>query len=240
MQFYNLFTGVMTDQPVTFSNTLTLGGNQSVSTVPLRVYGAIGQNTDLIDLYADKNQAQPGFGFSAVGRFAWGPGGASPQDTFLSRIATQNGHSSDTAGLLITPRLEVAGPIAFGNGATISAPGGSPNQLNVTQDLSVAGALLFTPSGTTITQGASGTQQIAVGSDLRVTRSVVVGTSGGFTSPVTATPQAQMTFSAAPNTLTYAILINTTFMGSTAVGVMALNSTIGSSNTGFVDAIQIS
>ena len=37
MQFYNLFTGVMTDQPVTHANTLTVGGSQGVTSVPLRV-----------------------------------------------------------------------------------------------------------------------------------------------------------------------------------------------------------
>jgi len=151
MQFYNLFTGVMTDQPVTFSNTLTLGGNQSVSTVPMRVYGAIGQNTDLIDLYADKNQSQPGFGLSAAGRFAWGPGGASPQDTFLSRIGTQNGHASDTPGLLINPTLEVTGNVVAGgtisalgynftNGATLTGPAGTPNRLVIKNELQVVNA----------------------------------------------------------------------------------------------------
>jgi len=138
MQFYNLFTGVMTDQPVTFSNTLTLGGNQSVSTVPLRVYGAIGQNTNLIDLYADKNQAQPGFGFSAAGRFGWGPGGASPQDTFLSRLGTQNGHASDTPGLFITPALETSGYIQMD------------------------GSLYFKTSNATIQQGAAASQEVII------------------------------------------------------------------------------
>ena len=117
LQFYNLFTGVMTDQPVTFSNTLTLGGNQNVTTVPLRVYGAIGQNTNLIDMYLDKNQAQPGFGFNGSGRLGWGPGGTAPQDTFMSRIALQNGHSSDTPGLYITPVLEL--PLNTLNGGSL-------------------------------------------------------------------------------------------------------------------------
>jgi len=122
MQFYNLFTGTMIDQPVTFSNTLTVGGNQSVSTVPLRLYGAVGQTTNLLDLYADKNQAQPGFGFNALGKFAWGPGGTAPQDTFLSRIATQNGHAADTPGLLITPAVEIAGNLTINAALLTTAP----------------------------------------------------------------------------------------------------------------------
>ena len=140
LQFYNLFTGVMLDQPVTFKNVLTLGGNQGTSTVPLKVYGAVGQTSHLIDLYADTGQAQPGFGFGAAGNFGWGPGGASPQDTFLSRVATQNGHATDTAGLLIQPYAEVTGPIQatsfqFPNATALSST--APLQLTVNQDLVV-------------------------------------------------------------------------------------------------------
>ena len=109
MQFYNLLTGVMQDQPITSRNALSIGGNQGQTTVPLKVYGAVGQNTNLIDLYVDRTAAQPGFGFSATGTIAWGPGGVAPQDTFMSRIALQNGHSTDTPGLLVTPLLEIAG-----------------------------------------------------------------------------------------------------------------------------------
>jgi hypothetical protein len=142
LQFYNLFTGVMLDQPVTFKNVLTLGGNQGSSTVPLKLYGAIGQTGHLIDLYADTSQAQPGFGFGANGAFGWGPGGAAPVDTNLSRVGTQNGHASDTAGLLVSPYLEVNGNISattylYGNGASITGPGANPLQLTLNQDLLV-------------------------------------------------------------------------------------------------------
>ena len=161
LQFFNLFTGVMLDQPVTFKNTLTLGGNQGSSTVPLKIYGAVGQTGHLLDLYADTGQAQPGFGFGAAGNFAWGPGGVSPQDTFLSRVATQNGHASDTAGLLVQPYLEVAGPIQansyqFANGATLTGPGANPFQLTINQDLVV-------------------NRNATVNQDLRVNRSLGVG-----------------------------------------------------------------
>lgn len=113
MQFYNLFTGAMNDQPVTFSNVLNVGGAQDLGSVPLRVYGAVGQTTDLIDLYTDRNQATPGFGMNAAGSFAWGPGGAAPQDTFMTRI----GGSPDTAGLHITPALNVSGPLSVLGGS---------------------------------------------------------------------------------------------------------------------------
>jgi hypothetical protein len=136
MQFYNLFTGVMTDQPVAHSNSVAVGGNQGLTTVPLRVYGAVGQNTNLIDLYADKTQAQPGFGLSAAGRFGWGPGGISPQDTFLSRIGIQSG-PTDTPGLFIAPSLTVngtltlqAGSLAFSTGQVIGASGTTLTTIN--------------------------------------------------------------------------------------------------------------
>ena len=129
LQFYNLFTGVMVDQPVTFSNLMSVGGSQANTAVPFKLYGAPGQTSHLIDLYPDRTSAQPGFGFSAVGTFGWGPGGTAPIDTTLSRIATQ-GHASDTPGLLISPQLEVNGnilphgSIIFLSGAAVADGGG--------------------------------------------------------------------------------------------------------------------
>lgn len=136
-QFYDLFTGGMTDQPVTFRNGLSIGGNQNVATVPLKVYGAVGQTTNLLDLYTDRTAAQPGFGLSAIGSFGWGPGGAAAMDTFMSRIARQNGHADDTAGILVTPNLEVTGNLVAGS-------------------LSVSGGGLGTIGATRINFGASG------------------------------------------------------------------------------------
>jgi hypothetical protein len=144
-QFFNLFTGVMIDQPVTFSNVLNVGGNQGNTTVPLKIYGASGQTSHLIDLYVDRTQAQPGFGFSATGDFAWGPGGTAAQDTTLSRIGTQNG-GADTPGLLIAPALQINGNLAlhgsitFPSGAAI-ADGGAGGVLNVGVDLAVQSIL---------------------------------------------------------------------------------------------------
>lgn len=141
LQFYNLFTGVMVDQPVTFSNTLSLGGMQGTSTVPLKIYGAPGQTTHLIDLYSDRTNAQPGFGFSAIGTFGWGPGGTAPIDTSLSRIGTQI-LGTDTPGLLISPQLMVNGnilpraSIVWPSGAAL-ADGGTV--VNVSTHLAVQG-----------------------------------------------------------------------------------------------------
>jgi cytoskeletal protein CcmA (bactofilin family) len=146
LQFYNLHTGVMLDQPVTYRNALSVGGNQGLTTTPLKVYGAVGQNTNLIDLYVDRTQAQPGFGLTATGVLAWGPGSTAPQDTYVSRIGTQNGHSSDTAGVLVTPLLEVDGALTVDGTATfkgvITGPGNrlTVPGLDVQGTLTVAGA----------------------------------------------------------------------------------------------------
>lgn len=151
-QFFNLFTGVMVDQPITFSNTLNVGGNQGNTTVPLKLYGAPGQTTHLLDLYPDRSSAQPGFGFSALGTFGWGPGGAAPIDTNLSRIGTQ-GHASDTPGLLVTPQLEVGG------------------------NFILDGSLTF-PSGSAVADGgnpSTGHSLVQIGTDLAVQDNIYVG-----------------------------------------------------------------
>jgi len=142
-QFIDLFTGIMTDQPVTFKNTLTVGGSQGATTTPLKIFGATGQTSNLVDLYPDPTSLNPTFGFAALGGFAWGPGGAGLQDTFLSRIARQNGHTSDTAGLLVDPRLEVhgtvqiLGPLVYENGAQILPEPSTANTLRISLDLVV-------------------------------------------------------------------------------------------------------
>lgn len=127
-QFVDLFTGVMTDQPVTFKNAVAIGSSQGATTTPLSLYGAVGQTNNLINLYPSPASLTPTFGFAAYGQFSWGAGGTALQDTFLSRIATQNGHVTDTAGLLVDPHLEVTGSVqattyAFTNGTTLGTDG---------------------------------------------------------------------------------------------------------------------
>src|SRR5215472_7875803 len=140
----------MVDQPITFKNTVNVGGSQGTTTVPLKLYGAVGQTTHLIDLYQDPTQSQPGWGIAALGAMGWGPSGSGAQDTFLSRIATQNGHASDTAGLLVSPYLEVAGGIGFN------------------------GALNFLSSGASIQQGGAGSLALTFNQDLTVNRDATV------------------------------------------------------------------
>ena len=151
LQFFNLFTGVMVDQPVTFKNTVSVGGGQGNTTVPLKLYGATGQTSHLLDLYVDSTQAQPGWGIAATGVMQWGPGGVAPVDTTLSRVGTQNGHATDTAGLLIQPYLDLAGTMQIDGTLNWKTSGGSISQgaagsllLTVTQDLQVARNLIIT------------------------------------------------------------------------------------------------
>ena len=106
-QFVDLFTGVMTDQPVTFKNATLLGGSQGTTTAPLKLFGVVGQTSALAEAYVSSGAASPTWGVTGIGIQSWSPGSPSAYDTNLSRIALQNGHVSDTAGIFISPRLEV-------------------------------------------------------------------------------------------------------------------------------------
>jgi hypothetical protein len=143
-QFVDLFTGVMTDQPVTFKNNLTVGGNQGAATAPLKLYGSVGQTGNLLEMYPSPASANPTWGLGALGQFSWGLGGQAVQDTFLSRIATQNGHSTDTAGLLIVPHLEIYGSVVS-QGYYFDVGGGlrarNPTEIEVDNTLYVLGGI---------------------------------------------------------------------------------------------------
>ena len=155
LQFFNLFTGVMVDQPVTFKNMLTLGGSQGSTTVPLKVYGAVGQTGHLLDLYTDNTNANPGWGIAAAGQMGWGPGGAAPIDTNLSRVALQNGHATDTAGLLVSPYLEITGVMALD------------------------GSISWKTSSASIQQGAAGSLALTINQDLTARNVTLTGALGG-------------------------------------------------------------
>jgi hypothetical protein len=85
IQFFNLFTGTMTDQPVTFKNTLTVGGNQGVSSAPLRVQGVSAQTANFVEVRLLAADAQPAFIVNPTGTLGWGPGGGTAVDATLSR-----------------------------------------------------------------------------------------------------------------------------------------------------------
>jgi hypothetical protein len=147
-QFVDLFTGVMLDQPITFRNSVVIGGNQGQTQAALSLYGAVGQTSNLLNLYPTTASLNPTFGFAASGAFGWGPGGSLVQDTFLSRIGTQNGHVTDTAGLLLQPNIEVTGSI-FCDGP------------------------IDFPAGGIISDG--GTASVGIGTDLAVQRNLYIG-----------------------------------------------------------------
>jgi hypothetical protein len=234
LQFYNLFTGVMIDQPVTFKNAVSIGGSQGISTVPLRLYGTTGQSGHLIDLYTDPTQAQPGFGFSALGSFGWGPGGTAGQDTFLSRVARQNGHASDTAGLLVQPYLEVMGTV---QATGLTSLGGA----SITGALSAGSAAIsgtLTAGATTITglltvtgnvnayylttsDGSNGVVQARNGS-------LYLRSSGGANSVIIDTGSGGLTVPAGPINTTGALSVggNATISGGTL--------TVSSANSGIL------
>lgn len=98
MQFFNLLTGAMKDQPVTLSNALSVGGDQSQATA-LAVYGGI-------DLYAQRGDQTPGFGI--------GPNGLSWAGVVFDRAAS--------GGVRIAPRLEVTGDLSVSGHITGDLP----------------------------------------------------------------------------------------------------------------------
>jgi hypothetical protein len=58
-QFFNLLTGIMTDQPVTFRNTLSVGNNAAATgTAALFVYGT-GTPTNLVAFFTTGAASQP-------------------------------------------------------------------------------------------------------------------------------------------------------------------------------------
>jgi len=140
---------------VTFKNMLTLGGSQGSTTVPLKVYGAVGQTGHLLDLYTDNTNANPGWGIAAAGQMGWGPGGAAPIDTNLSRVALQNGHATDTAGLLVSPYLEITGVMALD------------------------GSISWKTSSASIQQGAAGSLALTINQDLTARNVTLTGALGG-------------------------------------------------------------
>lgn len=63
LQLFNLLTGVMSDQPVTFGNRLSVGGDLRRGAA-LQVYGAL-------EVYGSRDEPRPSFSFGPHG-MAWG------------------------------------------------------------------------------------------------------------------------------------------------------------------------
>lgn len=115
LQFYNLLTGAMTDQPVTLRNRVAIGGNQDAVDNTLTLAGVTAQTglqLRLLKLLGDTN---PSWSVDINGVVSFGPGGASATDTTISRFA---------AGF-----LKMSSGIVVDQVATPSAPGASLNIL---------------------------------------------------------------------------------------------------------------
>lgn len=114
-QFYNLLTGVMTDQPVTLKNRVAVGGNQITTDHTLTLVGITSQTGFQQRSLKVVGDANPTFAWDVNGKISWGAGGASAPDTTLERQA---------AGI-----LKINGSWVYGQIATPSAPGASTSIL---------------------------------------------------------------------------------------------------------------
>jgi hypothetical protein len=100
LQFYNLFTGAMTDQPVTFANALMVGGSQAVGTVPLRVNSVAFGTANIVESRAVPGDTYPVFSVGRDGTVRLGAGGATAQDASVARAVGAlilNGNTYDNA-----------------------------------------------------------------------------------------------------------------------------------------------
>lgn len=120
LQFYNLLTGAITDQPVTLRNRTALGGNQGTTDNTLTLAGVTAQSGLQLRLLKLLGDANPSFGVSIDGVISFGPGGASATDTTISRFAAN--FLSMGSGIVVT------------QAATPSAPGASLNILYAKSD----------------------------------------------------------------------------------------------------------
>lgn len=116
-QFYDMFTGGITDQAATLKNTLRLGGNQGTTASLLRLDGVTSQTGPLLDARAVSTDAQPVLSVSVAGKVSVGAGGASAVDTTLERLSVGNWLISGGIGL-----TEIATPSAPGAGKLFLYP----------------------------------------------------------------------------------------------------------------------
>jgi len=86
LQFYNLLTGTMTDQPVILANTLRAGGSGGTGAVPFQVDGVAGLAVNLVEFRLLPTDAIPTVCFDFSGNIRMGPGGAGALDTLISRV----------------------------------------------------------------------------------------------------------------------------------------------------------
>lgn len=110
IQYFNALTGVMTDQPITIKNTLSVGGgDEATSANKLTLNGVASQTGYMLRVLLAIGDANPTFAFDKTGKMSWGPGSGTPVDTTLERVAATI--------------LGANGPVRLAEVATPDAPG---------------------------------------------------------------------------------------------------------------------
>lgn len=175
IQFFNLFTGVMTDQPVTLANTLTVGGSQSDASVPLRVSSQATGTARVFEVRTLQADANPVFGVSRLGVLSFGAGGGTATDTTITRSAV-NQLTFSGGAIITTGGLQVtAGNVGIG-----PAPSAGIG-LNMTGPLTTGATQLGVNVAPTFANASSSANGM----------NVTITTVASFTSPFLASIRAQ-------------------------------------------------
>jgi hypothetical protein len=120
-QFYSLLTGAMTDQPVTFANTLTVGGSQSAASVPLRAASVAAGTANVFEVRTLPTDANPVLSVSRTGVLSFGAGGGTAVDATITRTApgilTVSGLTINT--LNVTGNTVLGGVLTVIGGASV-------------------------------------------------------------------------------------------------------------------------
>lgn len=129
LQYYNLFTGVMLDQPVTFANTLQIGGSQSTGSVPFRVSSVAAGTANVIEVRTLPTDANPVLAIARTGPISLGAGGGSALDASLTRSGvneiTASGTFKATTVSVVAGDLTLTAGVLHLGGATGVIAGGT-------------------------------------------------------------------------------------------------------------------
>jgi hypothetical protein len=115
-QYFNLLTGVMTDQAVSLKNQLTVGGSQGTGAVPLTVNGVSGQTADFFDCTAFGGAAGGVFKIPVSGNVTFG----------LGLTVTTNGITVTAGGITVSNggiTITAGGEVITAGGLQVTAGG---------------------------------------------------------------------------------------------------------------------
>lgn len=143
IQFYNLFTGVMTDQAVTLKSQVTIGGNHAANVVPLVVQGVSGQTANLFAV--QQFSGSVAFGVSSTGSVTFG--GAV---TVSGGGVTITGASTFVSGGVT---VQAGGLTVTAGGLTVAAGGATIGGLLTAQSGALlTGSVMVASSGSAFSQ----------------------------------------------------------------------------------------